>query len=161
MAMSSSHHLFFLEDTTAHPRTKASPLRFSPAVRTQACRNLLRVETKGEWNQSSRSSAEVVATATPCCWVRILHWPPVAFPSVFLFFSTATVCICRLVLLGWGIACRTFEIVVSHPLHKSIACPYPKEVWLVCIQKKIQGSCSCWQIYIFWCFTDHKNSYCW
>ena len=86
IAMSSSHHLFFLEDTTAHPRTNASPLRFSPAVRTHACRNFLRVETKGEWNQSSRSSAEVAATATPYCWVRILHWPPVAFPSVFLFF---------------------------------------------------------------------------
>ena len=86
IAMSSSHHLFFLEDTTAHPRTNASPLRLSPAVRTQACRNLLRVETKGEWNQSSRSSTEVVATATPYCWVRILHWPPVAFPSVFLIF---------------------------------------------------------------------------
>ena len=64
---------------------------------------------------------------------------PLRFRSYLAFLSTARICICRLAFLGWGIACRTFEIVVSHPLHKSIACPYPKEVELVYIQKKASG----------------------
>ena len=41
--------------------------------------------------------------------------------------------------LGWSIACRTFEIAVSHSLHYNVACPYPKEVELVYIQKKGSG----------------------
>ena len=104
---------------------EGTPSRVPPAARLR-----LHVGTFKERGVESRNFGRFAETAICQRPVEpvVCFGRPLRFRLYFSFFSKARICIWRIIFLDWGIACRIFEIVASHSLHQSVACPYPKGV---------------------------------